>query len=115
MTEFIHSYETKLSSIDETFMSLQRNRVKIEEEKKVLEAKSDQLNPKKSKEVSETVRYVCEITCILANILQNSITIGNYTCTVHVFLKSESVTGEVIILIKHLCIKACYLAILYKN
>ena len=74
MTEFIHSYETKLSSIDETFMSLQRNRVKIEEEKKVLEAKSDQLNPKKkSKEVSETVRYVCEITCILANILQNSI------------------------------------------
>ena len=61
MTEFIHSYETKLSSIDEMFMSLQRNRIKIEEEKKVLEAKSDQLNPKKkSKDISETVRYVCE-------------------------------------------------------
>ena len=63
--EFMTQYQEKLSTLDERVFEVLMQQKKLEEEKKVLQAKADKLNPNKKKatELSETIRLIIIILC----------------------------------------------------
>lgn len=62
--EFMAQYQEKLTTLDEHVFEVLMQQKKLEEEKKVLQAKAEKLNPnkKKASEESETIRL---IICVL--------------------------------------------------
>ena len=57
MMDFMERYETRVSSLDERIQELTTNMKKLTEEKIVLEAKAEKINPKtQTSEEIETVR-----------------------------------------------------------
>ena len=56
--EFMKQYENRVASLDERLLELQNSKKKLTEEKKVLVFKAAEVDPKKKKDKSETIRCV---------------------------------------------------------